>query len=99
MGKATVQRAYGELVAHGFLALEREGNWYHRRAHEWRLTTKAVQGVAGKGVPTHDWRGFSVVEKTNGGSETEPSGVWVVPFQNRKGVLGSKLEPVRRKNG
>jgi hypothetical protein len=99
MGKATVQRAYTELVEHGFLALMKEGNWYHRRAHEWRLTTKGVQGRLGNTVPSHDWRRFSALKKTKGGSEMEPSGVGVVPFQNRKGVVGSKLEPVRRKNG
>jgi DNA-binding transcriptional ArsR family regulator len=57
MGKATVQRAYKELIEAGFLALEREGNWYHRQAHEWRLTTKPVQGTRGKTPATHDWRG------------------------------------------
>ncbi|UWQ94850.1 helix-turn-helix domain-containing protein [Rhodobacteraceae bacterium M385] len=58
MGKATVQRAYAELVAKGFLSLEREGNWYHRRAHEWRLTTKPVQRTKGKQLATNDWRNF-----------------------------------------
>lgn len=56
MGKATVMRAYSELVEKGFLALEREGNWYHRRAHEWRLTTKPMQTVRGKVPASHDWR-------------------------------------------
>lgn len=55
MGKATVQRAYQELVERGFLALEKEGSWYHRRAHEWRLTTKPMQGLKGKTPPTNDW--------------------------------------------
>ena len=55
LGKATIQRAYGELVAHGFVVLEKEGNWYHRRAHEWRVTHKPVQKVKGKISPTHDW--------------------------------------------
>jgi hypothetical protein len=99
MGKATVKRAYGELVSHGFLVLEKEGNFYHRLAHEWRLTTKGVQGVLANKLPSHDWRVFKVAGKTKGGSETEPSGVRVVSFQNRKGVVGSKPEPVRRKNG
>lgn len=58
LGKATVQRAYKELVEHGFLALENEGNWYHRKAHEWRLTTKPMQGARGKVTPTNDWRSF-----------------------------------------
>lgn len=56
MGKATVQRAYKELVEHGFLALEKEGNWYHRKAHEWRLTTKPTQRAKGRELPSNEWR-------------------------------------------
>ncbi len=89
MGKATVQRAYDELVAHGFLALETEGNWYHRRAHEWRLTTKPVQKPKGKEMATNDWRDWSP-PKTERGSETEPSALRVVPFENRKRRHGSE---------
>ena len=58
MGKATVQRAYQELIEHGFLALEKEGNWYSRRAHEFRLTTKPVDGVRGKTSATNEWRQY-----------------------------------------
>lgn len=94
MGKATVQRAYQELVDHGFLVLEREGNWYHRRAHEWRLTTKPVHRVKGKDLATHDWRFWRLL-KTERGSETEPSGSSVVPFENPRPLSGSKSEPVR----
>lgn len=54
MGKATVQRAYAELVAKGFLVLECEGNWYSRRAHEWRLTTKPMQKPRGKVPASQD---------------------------------------------
>jgi len=54
----TVQRAYGELVAKGFLVLEHEGNWYNRRAHEWRLTTKPMHRPKGRELPTNDWRQF-----------------------------------------
>ncbi len=50
VGKATIQRAYKELQDKGFLVLEREGNWYRRRAHEWRLTTKPVQTRWGKQI-------------------------------------------------
>lgn len=60
MGKASVKRAYGQLVAHGFLVLEREGNWYGGRAHEWRLTIKPTQGARGRIPPTDDWRPFNV---------------------------------------
>ncbi|MCK0142538.1 helix-turn-helix domain-containing protein [Aliiroseovarius sp. F20344] len=95
MGKATVQRAYRELIEHGFLALEREGNWYHRRAHEWRLTTKPMQTARGRAAPTNDWRTFLKAGKEKRGSETEPSAFTVVPFENRSSVAGSKREPVK----
>jgi hypothetical protein len=67
MGKATVQRAYAELVAKGFLVLEREGNWYSRRAHEWRLTTKPKNGPKGNVISTasQDWRKVVVPSKEN----------------------------------
>jgi len=60
MGKATVQRAFKELDEKGFLVLEKPGSWYHRRAHEWRLTTKSVHGVKGKTAPTHDWQSWKL---------------------------------------
>jgi DNA-binding transcriptional ArsR family regulator len=97
MGKATVQRAYAELVEKGLLVLEREGNWYHRQAHEWRLTIKPVQTAKGTTPPTHDWRNFRT-PKTKRGSETVPSGASVVPFQNPSPRSGSKSEPVRAKS-
>ena len=94
MGKASVQRAYDDLVAHGFLVLEQEGNWYHRRAHEWRLTTKPMQTPKGRVSPTNDWHHWQS-QKTERGSETEPSASSVVPFENPKAVSGSVSEPVR----
>lgn len=96
MGKATIQRAYDELVAKGVLVLEREGNWYHRQAHEWRLTTKPMQTPKKKVLATNGWR-FWTSKKTKRGSETEPSGLSTVPFQNPRGRSGSKSEPVRTK--
>ena len=56
MGKASVQRAYRELEEHGFLALEKKGDWYSRRAHEWRLTTKPMDRMKGREVATMEWR-------------------------------------------
>ncbi|SDJ16485.1 helix-turn-helix domain-containing protein [Lutimaribacter saemankumensis] len=97
MGKATVQRAYAELVEHGFLALEREGNWYQRRAHEWRLTTKPLNLTAKKIPPTHDWLQYRAPKKTKRGSGSEPSQGRVVPFENPNDVHGSVSEPVRAK--
>ncbi|WP_348635098.1 helix-turn-helix domain-containing protein [Ruegeria sp. HKCCSP335] len=94
LGKATVQRAFEDLQDKGFLVLEQEGNWYHRRAHEWRLTTKTTQTRSGKKAATNNWR-FWQPEKTKRGSGTDPSASSVVPFENPKTPHGSKLEPVR----
>ncbi|WP_371813871.1 MarR family transcriptional regulator [Ruegeria sp. HKCCA5014] len=94
LGKATVQRAFEDLQDKGFLVLEQEGDWYHRRAHEWRLTTKATQTRSGNKSATNDWRLWRP-KKTKRGSETDPSASSVVPFENPKTSHGSKSEPVR----
>ena len=96
MGKATVQRGYAELVAKGFLALEREGNWFQRRAHEWRLTTKPVEKGKGRVLATNDWRNYRP-PKTKRGSGMEPSHLSFVPIENPKAVHGSDTEPVTAK--
>lgn len=98
MGKATVRRAFQDLQEKGLVVLVREGNWYHRQAHEWRMTIKPVQAVKGRQSPTHDWRGWRA-GKTERGSGMEQKGGAVVPFQNRSGADGSKPEPVSAKNG
>ncbi len=98
LGKATVQRAFRDLQDKGFVVLVRKGNWYHRQAHEWRLTTKPVQKAKGVDVPSHDWRSWSS-EKSERGSDAERSGGAVVPFQNPSGRDGSISEPVRGKSG
>ena len=96
MGKATVQRAFKELEEKGFIRLATQGNWYGRRAHEWRLTTKPMQTVKGKVAATNDWRDWRP-QKTEVGSRMEPSDQGVVPFQNPRPSHGSKTEPVRGK--
>lgn len=58
IGKATAQRAFQELVDRGFIVLETPGNWYQRRAHEWRLTTKPMRHAKGRVSPTHEWRNW-----------------------------------------
>ena len=55
IGKATAQRAFRLLQDRGFLVLEKEGNWYHRQAHEWRLTTKPTNGLKGRASPANEW--------------------------------------------
>ena len=99
MGKATVQRSYRELVDHGFLVLEKEGSWYHRRAHEWQLTTKPMQRASRKVLATNDWRKYQVPQKIKRGSETKPSAPRMVPKENPKAIHGSVSEPVRAISG
>lgn len=72
LGKATVQRAFSELQEKGFIALTCPGNWYHRKAHEWRLTTKTTQAVRGNIAATNEWRDWrpekqnAVLNRTRG---------------------------------
>lgn len=72
MSKGTVQRAYDELQDRGFLVRMKEGNWYHRRAHEWRLTTKPMETPKGRVVASNDWARWHP-PKTKHGTETDPS--------------------------
>ncbi|MDG1430996.1 MAG: helix-turn-helix domain-containing protein [Paracoccaceae bacterium] len=96
IGKATAQRAFQNLQDKGFLVLEKEGNWYHRQAHEWRLTTKPTNGPKGRASPTNEWLQWRP-ENLESGSVVEPSVNRVVPFQNPKQPIGSKPKPVRPK--
>lgn len=58
IGKATAQRAFQELQEKGFIVLSKPGNWYHRQAHEWRLTMKPVQTSIGKKAATNEWHSW-----------------------------------------
>ena len=89
IGKGTAQRAFQELAEKGFIALEVQGSWYHRKASEWRLTTKPMQTVKGKVAATNDWRNWRP-PKTKRGTDTDPSASLVVLFENPMRVAGSK---------
>ena len=97
LGKATVKRAFDELQEKGFIDLVTPGNFYHRRAHEWRLTTKAMQTTKGKQAASNDWKSWR--QKTKRGSVADPSGCSRVPRQNPKPSHGSKSKPVRAVSG
>lgn len=73
LGKATVKRAFDELTDKGFLVLEARGDWYSRRAHDWRLTSKPMQNARGKTPPTLDWVHWKAPKKTKRGSLADPS--------------------------
>jgi len=97
MGKATVQRAYVELEAKGFIVKTRVGNWYQRQAHEWRLTTKPTQKGKGKREPpTHDWKAWKPPpKKQKRGSNSKPSRLNLGPIENPELENGFNVEPVR----
>ena len=97
IGKATAKRAFDELEAKGFIELVTPGAWYHRRAHEWRLTHKPMQTFKGKQVATNDWRKWH--PKTKRGSQAEPSANVTGPKQNPKAACRSATEPVTAKAG
>jgi biotin operon repressor len=94
IGRATVKRAFDELEAKGFLVLEIPGDWYCRRAHDWRLTTKPMQGSKGKVAATLDWRGWQPPKKQTQGSGSEPSHGRMVPYQNQIRGFGSVSDTV-----
>ena len=97
MGKATVGRAYQELMEKGFIALEVPGNWYSRRAHDWRITSKPTETKSGRVPPTLDWKDWRKpkVKKQKRGSKMDPSRGRMVPYQNQPKAYGSDTEPVR----
>ncbi len=96
MGKATVQRAYTELEKKGFIVKTREGNWYQRQAHEWRLTTKPTQKGNGKREPpTYDWKRWEPPpKKQKRGSGSAPKRAVTEPIGNPRLVTGINSEPV-----
>lgn len=101
LGKATVKRAYDELMAKGFIVLETPGNWYSRRAHDWRLTSKPTKGRSGRIAPTVDWKGWRKpkAKKQKQGSKSEPSQGRVVPIENQPQPFGSVSDTVSPVSG
>lgn len=92
ISKGTAQRAFVELEEKGFIVLHKPGNWYNRRAHEWRLTTKRMQSAKGVEVATNEWRSWRA--KTKSGPPEYPSPARVGPSGNPSPVSGSTKEPV-----
>lgn len=92
IGKATVQRALAELVAKGFVIRTRLGNWYGRLASTWAVTDKGVDGSP----PTNAWKQWRPApEKTERGSNMDPSAETTGPLQNRRPRDGTATAPVR----
>ena len=93
ISKGTAQRAFVELEEKGFIALHNSGNWYHRKAHEWRLTTKRMQTHKGIEVATNDWLKWR--SKAKDGPPEYPSPLPMGPPRYPKPASGSTREPVR----
>ncbi|TMM50734.1 MarR family transcriptional regulator [Sulfitobacter sabulilitoris] len=87
ISKGTAQRAFIELQEKGFIAMQNPGNWYHRRAHEWRLTTKRMQTSKGMQPATDDWRHWR--KKTKDGPPEYPSPSPMGPSENPSPFAGS----------
>lgn len=59
LGKATIVRAFEELEAKGFIAKTEQGEWYGRKATQYRTTDRSYRGAP----PTKDWQRTTVPEK------------------------------------
>lgn len=77
LGKATVARAFAELVAKGFLVMTARGHWYGRKATTYAVTDREH----GTHPPTNAWRdwrpqkqllGFAADPSKRHGSGKEP---------------------------
>jgi hypothetical protein len=79
LGKATVARAFAELVTKGFIVMTARGRWYGRQATTYAVTDRPMKNSP----PTNAWRGWrpapenhsSVLKWTDrhaDGSATEP---------------------------
>jgi hypothetical protein len=102
LGKATVQRAFDDLKERGLVVCTKRGQWYGRRASEWAVFDKAVDG----GPPSYAWKQWrppgpprpSVLkwtQKTKRGFRADPSGGATGPIQNPEPIDGSDTELVR----
>jgi biotin operon repressor len=91
LGKATVQRAFQELEAKGFIVMIRKGQWYGRLATLWRITDKPCAG----NPATNDWKQWRPTQKIEIGSNTDPWATATGPPQNRSAKIWTATEPVR----
>ena len=102
LGKATVLRAFGQLEERGLVVCTKRGHWYGRRASEWAVFDRGVDGSP----PSYAWKQWrpsgppraSVLKrthKTKRGSQADPSAPATGPLQNPDHIDGSDIELVR----
>lgn len=53
VSKNSIQKAFHELVEHGFLVLQKHHEWQNGKAREWRLTIETGHNNT---EPTDDWK-------------------------------------------
>ena len=64
ISKSTVSRAFAELEEKGFIDKTRQGQWYGRKATEWRLTDLPCD----RNLATRDWQNWGKPKEQNAGS-------------------------------
>ena len=52
MSRSTAKRAFDELIDKGFITCTKEGSWYGRKAAEYSITDKGLDGH----LPTYAWK-------------------------------------------
>ena len=89
IGRSTVKRAFDELQEKGFLVCTSEGSWYHRKAHEWRLTTKPVETRYKRSPATNEWRAWRKPGKPSKKQKSVPkrNGEHVSSYRSRTDAI------------
>jgi hypothetical protein len=95
IGKATVGRAFEELLKKGFVVLEEKGHWYGRKATRWRLTFIQQEGC----FPTHEWKQWVPPKKQSLGSASDHIVSMTGPLENRDTNIWSATKPVSEQLG
>ncbi len=76
IGHATIKRAFVELQEKGFIRLIKQGFWYGRKAAEWEITNKGLNG----NPSTNEWlRWRSTKKKTEAATKAEHVGEQYAP--------------------
>ncbi len=86
VSKSSASRAFAELEEKGFILMVKRGQWYGRKATEWALTTKRMDGRPATN-DWRDWRPDKPLKKQSLGTETAHIGDVTVPYENRGGRL------------
>ena len=67
VSKSTVQSGIAELIDKGFVKMTKRGHWYGRKATEYAVTDRRLDGRPA----TYDWRQWTRPKKQSLGTDTE----------------------------